>query len=37
VLIVEEMVDTRGIETGGTTNDAMYLVALLEEQLCPGE
>lgn len=35
-MIEEEVVDTRGIEAGGATNDAMHLVPLLEQQLRPG-
>ena len=35
VLIKEEVVDTRSIEAGGATNDAMHLVPLLEQQLRP--
>jgi hypothetical protein len=27
VLIIKEMIDTRGIETGGATDDAVHLVA----------
>jgi hypothetical protein len=37
MLIEEEMIDTRGIETRGATDDAMHLVPLLEQQLCPDE
>jgi hypothetical protein len=30
-MVVEEMVDTRGIETRGATNDAVDFVALFEQ------
>jgi len=31
MVIVKEMVDTRGIETRGTTNDAVNLVPFVEQ------
>jgi hypothetical protein len=31
MLIEEKMVDTRGVETRGATNDAVYLVPLIEQ------
>ena len=30
MLIIKKMIDARGIETRGATNDAVHLVALLE-------
>ena len=30
MLIINKMIDTRGIETRGATNDAVHLVALLK-------
>ena len=37
MVVVEQMVDTRGIETRGATNDAVNLVPFIEQELCPGE
>ncbi len=37
MVVVEEMVDTRGIEARGATNDAVHLVPFFKQQLCPGE
>ncbi len=31
MVVVEEMVDTRGIETGGATNDAVHLVPFFKQ------
>jgi hypothetical protein len=31
MLIIKKMIDARGIETRGATNDAVHLIALLEE------
>jgi hypothetical protein len=37
MLIVKKMVDTRGVEAGGATNDAMHFVPFFEQQLRPGK
>jgi hypothetical protein len=37
VLIEEEVIDARGIEAGGATNDTMHFVPFLEQQLRPGK
>jgi hypothetical protein len=37
MLIEKKMVDARGVEAGGATNDAMHFVPFLEQQLRPGK
>jgi hypothetical protein len=37
VLIKKEVIDARGIEAGGATNDAMHFVPFLEQQFRPGK
>jgi hypothetical protein len=37
VLIKKKMVDARGVEAGGATNDAMHFVAFFKQQLGPGK
>jgi hypothetical protein len=37
MLIVKKMVDTRGVEAGGATNDAMHFIPFFEQQLRPGK